>query len=622
MLETHQQIKDSLLKTASRIWGLPDNASENSFDPLVSILFGACATELEKISHDIEATRGRTLERLVQLLYPEVLCQAIPAHAIAYCYPTEKTVSAGADSQFYYQKKFNGSGEGTPPQWKNIFFSPTANFLLHQATVKLIAGSKSVYAINEKGNKELVLVNSLPENHSFQQSLWLAIEHTEHLGTDALFYFELKNEAGKDIFYDYLSATKWFMGNTLIKTEKEYGPSVSTLREPNPEEIINGKTNSLSRILKQVNALYSRHFITASGIGSIEKENDWPAELKSIYPEEALNKLKEKGSALQWIRIDFPENIPVGTLQEDLTISLNCIPVINSHLIITQQKLVEYINIIPLSSDEMFLDIAEITDIDGNPLNDINKKGNEALINLHFGGIARFNEKDAAAAIEGLIQQLRDESAAYTSIGYDFLNNELKSLQQSLNKLEQQLSGRQLLKGDTPYLVIPDKSRIGTSNIYVKYWTTDGEDGNNIKAGNQLSLYKNADIQNGSIRLVTNTLGGRNNLGNHDKVLAYKAAILSKEKLVTQEDIASFCRLRLALKEAAVEVTRGYKAQEKATGGFAKTIDITIRLTEQEKRILSARGNLSFWEQDLAHLITAHSNFFMPLRVKIKERTV
>jgi hypothetical protein len=259
-----------------------------------------------------------------------------------------------------------------------------------------------------------------------------------------------------------------------------------------------------------------------------------------------------------------------------------------------------------------------VTDIEGNPLDGFNKQDEDSPVNIHYGGIGRFNEKNAVSAVEGLIQQLRDESSAFSGIGNDFLNNELRLLQQSLNKLEQQIAERQVLKADTPYLIIPDKEKTGTSNIYVKYWATNGGDGNHIKAGTPLFLYKSADVQSNSVKLVTATMGGRNSLSNQDKVLAYKTALLSKEKLVTAEDIASFCRLRMALRDAAIEVKQGYMVQDNTKGGFRKTLDVVIALTEEEMRALLQNGTVDFWQQDLALAIGANANFFMPLRVFIQ----
>jgi len=617
MVETHGQIKDRLLKSASRIWGLQGTQTEGSFDPLVGILLGACATELEKISHDIEDTRGRTLERFVQLLYPEVLSQAIPAHAIAYAYPSEKTATLQGDAQFFYQKRFAGAGEGASPVWKNIYFSSTGNFTLHQSAVKLVATTKS-FNIIKNGDRQPLATNPFQNQyHPLQNSIWLGIENIENLTANTQFYFELRSEAGRNIFYDYLPSAKWYLQGKPLNTERYYGGNISISDKPNPGEIISGKTNTVNRILKHINKFYSARFITVTNSGNQKADAGLPEELKNIYNTPDVKKATEE--KLGWIRIDFPENINIGRIEDELFISLNCMPVVNRHLIITQQKLMEHVNIIPLVSEELFLDIAELTDVEGKALNDFNNAENASLISLHFGGVERFNEKNAVATVEGLIQQLRDESTAFSNIGNDFLNTELTSLQQSLNKLEQQITEKQLLKGETPYLIIADKTKIGTSNIYVKYWTTNGEDANNIKAGNTLSLYKNADVQSNSVRFVTNVEGGRNNLSKSDKVLAYKSALLSKEKLVTEEDIATFCRLRLALRDVRVEVTRGFKVQEKANGGFIKTIDVSVFLNRAEKSFLEDKAALNLWQEDLAFAITQHSNFFMPLQVFMKD---
>ena len=619
MIETHQQIKDRLLKNASLIWGLKGTQTESSFDPLVSMLLGACATELEKISHDIEDTRGRTLERMVQLLYPEVLSHAIPAHAIVYAYPSERFLTLQAYAQFYYQKRFAAGSEGFSPTWKNIYFSTTGNFDLHQASVKIIATTKNIHRVKEDLSKELVSNNFYADpNTTYQNSIWLGIENIENLSNNASFYFELKNEASQNLFYDYLPQAKWYHETSVVQTSKYYGANINIIDRPNPEEIIKGKTNSINKILKHINKFYSKRFITAVNLAHKKQDKDFPQELIKIYSGQEMNKIKEPN--ISWIRIDFPENLNMNKLQEDLFISLNCVPVVNRHLIISQQRLTENINIIPLASEELFLDISEVTDMQENSIANAGNDENKAKINLHFGGVERFNEKNAVAAVEGLIQQLRDESASFANIGNDFLNNELKGMLQSLNKLEQQMEEKKLIKSDTPYLIISDKDKLISNNIYIKYWTTNGEEANNIKAGTSLSLYKNADVQSNSVVFVTNTTGGRNSLNNADKVLAYKTALLSKEKLVTEEDIASYCRLRLAFKEAEVEIKKGYKAQENNKGGFIKTIDVYVLLSDREIVLLNERGGVSFWQEDLSQAIKENSNLFMPLRVFIKKK--
>ena len=89
------------MKTAARLWGYPEDETESSFDPLVNVLFSACALELEKISNEIHASRARLLERMVQLLSPEVLCSPLPSHAVMHAKSIDRTAWLEESDQFY-----------------------------------------------------------------------------------------------------------------------------------------------------------------------------------------------------------------------------------------------------------------------------------------------------------------------------------------------------------------------------------------------------------------------------------------------------------------------------------------------------------------------------------------
>jgi Type VI secretion system, TssF len=615
-METQHQIKDRLLKTASTMWGLPNNQAENSFDPLVGLLLGACATELEKLSQDIEESRGRTLERLVKLLYPQVLCQAIPAHAVAYAYPSEAQTLLLADTQFYTQKRFAALGEGSSPLFKNIYFAPSGDFKLHQSTVKYIASTQAIYEVSDALSKELLINNEFNQKPvKYQNSIWIGIEDFNHLEDEVCFYFDLRNKASEALFHEYLSMARWYAQDVLLPSERSYGSTVTVSNSPIPKEIVSGKTNVISRLLNHTNKLYAKQFITVHQLNKNEVSKQLPSEFQDLFDGSVIKKVNEKQCA--WIRIDFPENIHIHQLQDDLSISLNCFPVINRRLIIAQQKLLDYVNIFPLASEELFLDITEITDTQGRDLMGYGD-GKDDLISMHYGGVERFNERNAVSAVEILIQHLREESASFSNIGNDFLNNELKALQQSLNKLEQQILNKHLLKGDVPYLILANREKMGTSNLFIKYWTTNGDEANNIKMGTSLSLYRNADVDSSSIMLLTNTVGGRDQLSQKDKVLAYKTALLSKEKLVTHEDVVSFCKLRLGLSNAMVKIKKGHQISKQNINGFSKTIDIEVTLNELDYKLLLLRGGIEFWQQDIIQAVKTQSNFFMPIRVFIK----
>src|SRR5262249_804863 len=111
MQETRNHIKDRMLKNAARTWGYPETEAENNFDPLVGMLLTACSIELEKISGEIHNSRSRILERLVQLLSPDVLTGALPAHSVVSAVPVEKTLDIKEDDQYYITRRVNSTSE-------------------------------------------------------------------------------------------------------------------------------------------------------------------------------------------------------------------------------------------------------------------------------------------------------------------------------------------------------------------------------------------------------------------------------------------------------------------------------------------------------------------------------
>ena len=101
MRESKDKIKSRMIRNAARIWGFQEPQAESSFDPIVSLLLGACAFELEKISREINNTESRIIERLVNILTPQPITSPHPAYAIAFAKPTIKGAKILPEYQFY-----------------------------------------------------------------------------------------------------------------------------------------------------------------------------------------------------------------------------------------------------------------------------------------------------------------------------------------------------------------------------------------------------------------------------------------------------------------------------------------------------------------------------------------
>jgi hypothetical protein len=621
MQESRDHIKTRMLKNASRAWGYSETESENNFDPLVSMLLTACSTELEKISGEIHASRARVLSRLVQLLSPDALTGALPAHAVACATPVEKRLDLREDLQFYTPRKLTSSSENEEAAWKDVFFSPTANFRLTRASIRFMAAGNSLYRISNHSNKEIVAHTdngkSLPAN-----SLWLAIDEPGTSLQDCLFYFDLRNEAGRQLFYHQLPKATWYWNDQPVSHSAGYGERSISGEQLDLDTILNREDDPGGKIKKQVNAFYKSQFITLLDEKNLAAGADnsvLSGMIADCFSPASLQKLGKQ--PLRWVCIDFPQTVSTDLLQDTICV-MNCFPVINRRLHELSYRLQEIVNIVPLQTEDLFFDLTEVSTDEGKMLNvrtfQQTDEGSFAML-MRNGGVGRFDERDAGAIVDYLLQLLRDESAAFSTLGNDFMNSEMRQLQQIMNKLEQRLFSRQLQREQTPYLVIRNHSRTPWQNIFIRYWSTTGAEGNNIKGGSSLRVYKGSGMENNQALLVTTTQGGRNKLGNNDSVLAYKSALLSRDRLITEEDIKAFCHYQLGDRVKKINIEKGIMIHPDERQGFVKTVDVKIDIDRKSYDEMLEKGEISFWKDNLTLLLQEKSVALLPFRVFIGE---
>lgn len=607
MQESRDQIKTRLLKNASRAWGYTGTPAENNFDPLVSMLLTATAAELERVSGEIHSSRARILERMVQLLSPDALTGALPAHAIACATPVEDRILLAEDAQYYF---------------KNVYFSPTADFPLTKAAIRYMATGDRLYRVNSPVNKE-VLSSASGGRELSASTLWLAIDEPGMSLKDTLFYFDLRNEAGRQLFYHQLPKAVWYWNGEPVSHAPGYGDRDVCGGGFDLETLLRRDEDISGKIRQHVNLFYQSNFVTlldpedrTAGFDN----GDVPSAIASVFPEKVVQAIARQ--PLRWLAIQFPSTIGNRLLQ-DVVCVMNSFPVINRRLHELTFRLQEVVNIVPLQTEDIFLDLAEATNEEGRVLNtrSFNPSGEGGFsMLLRNGGVGRWDERDAGAIIDYLLQLLRDESAAFSKLGNDFMNTEMRQLQQIINKLEQRVSARQLGDSPTPYLVIRQDSKGSWATMFIKYWSTAGEGGNNVKAGSLLRQYKDGGVANSQIQLVTTSQGGRDRLGTADSVLAYKSALLSRDRLITPEDIKAFCHFQLGKDRVRkISVGKGVLIHPGEEMGFGRTIDVTIDVDRYAYEEMLEKGEVVFWADKLKQLLEERSSALMPFRVFIQQ---
>jgi hypothetical protein len=623
MMESRHHIKTRMLKNAARVWGYAETEAENNFDPLVSMLLAACSIELEKISGEIQASRSRVLERLVQLLSPDALTGALPAHAVACARSIETTLQLPEETQLFTHRRMPVVTDQEEPVWKDVFFSPTASFQVNKAAIRFMATGNQLYRVHATAGKE-VIAHADAGKELPASTLWLGIDEPRVSLHDSLFYFDFRNEADKQLFYHQLPNATWWCNGQPLQHLAGYGERAISGEKLDIAGILNREDDVSGKIKKQVNALYKPFFIAlydAEGhTVKNEKQAVVPEAISSVFTGKTA--LAAQQQPLRWICVRFPETIQNRLLQ-DVVCMMNCFPVINRRLHDFNYRLQEVLNIIPLQTDDLFLDLEEVSDDENNVLNirsfQKTGDGSDIALLMRNGGVGRFDERDGAAMVDYLLQLLRDESAAFSTLGNDFMNAEMKQLQQIMNKLEQRLFARQVNREETPYLVIRNTKKAAWRNLFIRYWSTTGTDGNNIKAGSSLQLYKGGGVEGNQAVLVTTTVGGRNKLGTAERVLAYKSALLSKDRLITAEDIKAFCHYQLGERVKNITIEKGIMVHPDQRKGFIKTLDVIIDINKKAFGDMEEKGELVFWTDNLKLMLEQKSPALLPYRIIIQQ---
>lgn len=572
-METKERIKDRILKRAARVWGYNDQELITSFDPVVAMLLEACGIELERISSEQENSRSRIVERLLEIMMPETRSGILPSRAIVHANPSENNLNLTLEHQFHTIKNLPNIYNPVEPIVKKISFGATGEFQLATADLAYVAFANKMYTQPHVLHKEPFTQS---QEHLPQATLWLGIQCQTNMEKleKLMFYTDIRNSHQKEIFYHYLFQAKIFHQGKQYTMSK--GFNVNTDVDVNA--IVNQNYNQIEQIYSEVNQFYEQNFFYIAEDLIIDEEAfAIPEELTNCF---SIEKLKELDDVL-WLKLEFPETM-IDDILENAMFALNCFPVINKTLNRATQEVDAFINYIPLETDEHFLDLNEVSDSLANQYHLKNfSEGNleSGWASLRNSGVVRFDKRNASDLIQYLLELLKDESASFSVLGGDFLDENLKQLNQLIATLEQQTKEQDFTQSNFPYIIVrPKKEVVGDSNelMIVEYWSCAGEDANDIRPNTLLTTEKGADFVSKTSYLVTPSVGGKNRLSVQDKILSYRSALLAHGRIVTFADIRAFCLDHFKQSVVDIKLRKGTKKDSAINKGFERTIDIII----------------------------------------------
>ncbi len=602
-----ERIKDRILRRAARLWGYSELEAETSFDPVVSLLLSATASELEKLGFELESSRSRIIERILEIMFPEEVSGVVPSRSLIQVFPVENQAKVSLKNHFKTSKRIHNVFNPAQSGSKDIFFSPTLEAKVTTAKVEFLAFGNT---LNHVESYFFTDVLAKSEQHIPSGEMWVGIRCSNKIDLENLMlYIDINNTYQKELFFYYLRQAKIYFGDKELSLHEGYNVEQENI---NLENIITKNYSDLEHIYTDVNEFYFSNFFTIKEkISHTEKPNN--EELFENYFKG--NRLSEEDDII-WLKFKFSEAV-VSEVLENVSVTLNCIPVVNVYNATSYHRVTGRLNIIPIKSDDYFLDLDYVADNSGKrfDLKNYAAESNGTSAVLRKGGVSRFDQRGASELLQYLLELIKDETAAFSGIGGDSATETLRQINQNVAALHQLAKEKSFAQANNPYLVITSDSQNSETVCNISYWLTHAEEGNDIKPATTLTVEgSDSAILDKTAVMMKPSAGGRKSLSPQDKILEYRNSLLTRGRIVTVADIRIFGLNHFKNTIKDIEVSKGTKKEVSLKGGFSRTIDVfLIRNTDLKETIKDSEWEY-LCESFLLKLKKASANIY-PYRI-------
>jgi len=602
-----EHIKDQMVKTAARLWDVPDNEIETSFDPLVLLMIEACAAELEKIGYSISTTHTRLLNRLADLLIPESILGPTPGSCIVSSTPVEPTTSINEQHHFYITQQIENIAKGSRYK-SDFYFTPIGTFPLHKAALAYFYTGNKLFGIGKTNNKDLLYTNDAIRAQAFAE-FWLAITPDKELKSlkGLSFYFDLKGHSEAENFYNSLPSAQFWINGGETKLEKGYVDKNQF--EMTPEQMLNAGHGYNSKLNRQVAAIYENRFLHIAEpltVSTSTMPDDWQ------LPAPIAGQLKSK--ELIYIKVVLSRPFP-HELVDRLTCSINAFPVINRKQNTANYRTEDWVNILPLPLSGIYLDLDSVVSSNGQPYKMRTASGTHQMAEgeavVRSSGAGKTSSQDVKEMTAMLTESIRDQSAYFSEINNEFILTRLSEISKILARLEDNMASAENNIENNHYIMLRPKS--SGDVVTIKYWSCNGEDANYIKAGGALNPHNHSLMGSKDTVLLTNVHGGRDGVSETEKKSLLKQQLVSRGKIVSAEDVKLFCAQLFGDKLKKVDVQKGVSSSADKNAGFMRTIDVTLWLDKQ--MLENRQGEVEYLRKELEHGLANNASVTYPFRI-------
>lgn len=569
-----EQIRNRMLKYAATFWGI--KKAEN-FDPVVKLLLEALANEMYMLGEDFTAIETRLLEKTARILTPGILTSPFPAHGIVHASPVEPVYLITRESGMYYES--DSLSRKLPTG--SISFYPACDTLLHKADIRYMVCNDILYRIDHTLEKTMI---ARTERRMSPRTVWLGMVVDDSINDlrDFSFYLDFPNLTESYEYLFLLPCTEWSVKGEQVIMQR--GIYEREHVEENPIRAFFQNYDVMSIIDKEVMEIYNRHFLRVRQAFPIDDSfrETLPEELYPCFKDAVREKMQDR---LVWMKVQFPAHF-TAEVMDKLHAGTNIVPVENKLLHEQVTSLEDTFRVIPLrtESHESLLSVHSVKDSEGKSYHELlypdgNSKTGYGTYSIRKGGCERFDSRSAQELLCYLLDLLDDETHAFGSVPSIKLQALASQMEQLMAQMKQTADNMNEFR-ETPYYLMIDQQS-GKGQITVKYWTTNCETGNRIQAGVDLSPNSTTYLDAKTLALVSTTYGGKQAPKNRERIDIYKYGFISHGRLLTQNDIASFCKKELGELLVRTEIRNGVEISPMPSEGLIRTKEVHLILREK-----------------------------------------
>lgn len=600
-IQTKEDIKSRILKHISAVWGVKNT---DSLDPLVRMLIEALSGEFQKTNQEIIEFEKRILEKISFIMTPTLLSAPHCAHGIMHAAPTETNQYVTPTTSFVIKKKSLEEDSGI-----DLFFTPCSKIKLVDGAVKYIITGNVIFEYDVYMQKS-ILSNNI-ENATEKSKIWIGLQ-IDGLKTLS-FYFDFLNNENKSPALFSVRNAEWKLGDNILNFEGGYESD----HDRKPARNIFEGNDPMYMIEKEVNNFYEKQFVTICFPEEILAKSLFPLNFEGSFSKSDTSIFKND---LVWISINT--QVPLDEkLLNSFFVSINSFPVLNRSQKESIHRFKGISNLIPVRTDnfEYFLSVKDIKDSAGKEFKQIAFTDQENIqkgtYSIRKGGTEKMDSRSAKEYLNNLVELVRDEYATFSGFGQDTVGTLLKDLDKILVQISQRIKQNKNFNTDiTSYVSLDTMDH--NESVFLNYWTTNGPHANGLFPGSKFKLTNGSEIKKDSMVLLSKTFGGKKDLEPSRHIEAFKYAMLTHDRLITAEDLKSFCFYELGEKIDKVEIQKTYVTSDNIKEGLVKCVEIILSKKSGKSSISDQEWTMLISEVQAKMELRSALNMKLKLTVK------